>query len=210
MTKKTGKLVVLRHGQSEDNLRGILTGQRDTPLSQFGETQAEYAGYLILDIPFDKVYASPLQRAFNTAALALNAAGQEGLRIERVPALTEVDLGDLTGLHYTDVTDVVDRFDERVPGGESQQDVVLRVQPFYERELLPRLEAGENVLISVHAGVVSAFGIMLGARGPDDPRRDIPNATPLVFEYTDGVMTQSYKIDNHLSARRKRSDRGPA
>lgn len=198
------KLIVLRHGQTEDNLRGILTGQSDTALSKLGEKQAHFAGYLLHGIPLHKVYSSTLSRAFHTAALALNTADHHHMPIEKRPEIVETDLGDFTRLHQDDpVVAAFDQpFEKPLPGGESLKDVVERVRHFYEDEILPRLKRGENVLVVAHAGVVSAFGIALGARDSSAPRRDVANATPVVYEYKHGEQTGSYLIENPVSIRR--------
>ena len=57
-------------------------------------------------------------------------------------------------------------------------------------------------MVVAHAGVVSAFSIVLGMRTPDSPRRDIPNATPLIFEYKGAEVKKSYKIVNPVSSRK--------
>lgn len=63
------KIYLVRHGQNKDNAEGILNGHRDEPLTEIGVAQA----YEIADkvkstgIVFDRVYASPLQRAYKTA-----------------------------------------------------------------------------------------------------------------------------------------------
>ena len=70
-------IYIARHGQNEDNVRGILNGHRDLPLTDLGRQQARQLARHIKDreLVFDAVYASPLGRAFETAAIVAAALG---------------------------------------------------------------------------------------------------------------------------------------
>lgn len=203
------KLVILRHGQTEYNKLHLITGQRDVPLTEEGEEQAREAGRLLGDIVFDKAYSSTLQRAFNTAALALGESKVNAhllSSIEQRPEIMEVDAGDFTGRDYrndAEIKSFVREFNTPRPRGESDADLVKRVRAFFDEDVLPRLEKGENVIIVSHAGTVRAFEIVLGADevpemagGVWSTRKKIPNATPTVYEYEDGRMTGFYRLDN--------------
>lgn len=214
MTKAT--LVILRHGQTEYNLKKLMTGQRDVPLTPVGEEQARAAGKLVAHIHFDKVYSSPLSRAFNTAALALSAARSEthllntdgSWQIEMRKEVIELDTGDFTGrCHKTD-PEIIDKkrdhgFDVPLPHGESEKQVVERIRAFFASEVLPRLLNGENVLIVAHSGIVRLFDIAIGleaeptAGAPTHAvRKTVPNAAPLVYEYVDGNCVNCFSIEN--------------
>src|SRR5690242_13915867 len=67
-----GKLVMIRHGQSDWNKRNLFTGWVDIPLSQEGIQEALAAGRLIADIPFDIIFVSALVRAQMTMYLAMS------------------------------------------------------------------------------------------------------------------------------------------
>lgn len=207
------KLVILRHGETDYNVRRLMTGQCDVPLTRVGEGQARDAGVLIGDIRFDKVYSSHLIRAFNTAALALEAAGTQAhlcnddgsWQIEQRPEIAELDVGSLTGLsHKTDPV-VIDfnlkrTFDSVFPGGESERQMVERIQKFFDSDVAPRLLRGENVLIVAHAVVVRLFDIAIRlqempAPGEKTTRKVISNAAPIVYEYEDGVVTACYPLE---------------
>lgn len=196
----TGTLVLLRHGETEYNREGRLTGHTDIPLLPEGEAQAREAGELLkaLGIHFDEVYSSPLQRAFNTASLALKAAGQAGAAIEKRDALIESNSGDFTGRTWQDPEIAAWKwiYAHPMPNGESNKQIVARVRDFFEGEVLPRLARGENVLLAAHAGVLRAFMIVLGiepvpaddAPGAGRSSVRIPNAAPFVCVYEDGKL----------------------
>jgi 2,3-bisphosphoglycerate-dependent phosphoglycerate mutase len=209
-----GRLVILRHGQTGHNVQHLMTGQLDVPLSEAGEEQAREAGRLLSPIIFDKVYSSTLSRAFNTAALALKHAetqirlmNEDGTwQIEQRSEIIEQHSGDFTGRNHKTDPDVLAwqrTYDTPLPGGESDRQVVERVNAFYQNEILPRMKQGETVLVVAHAGVLRAFDIVLGFEDiPEDgiwtarKKKRIPNATPLVVEFENGQITGSYHIDN--------------
>jgi len=201
MTK--AKLVIMRHGETHHNIQGLMTGQADVPLTELGENQAREAGALIAHIRFDKAYSSDLQRAFNTAALALKSAGQSS-QIEKCHGIAELDVGDFTGLNYRNDPKVLNfkrEFDTVFPNGESQKQLLERVQKFFDSEVMPRLLKGENVLVVAHAGVLRAFDVVLGVdelpkEGMMAKKKSLPNATPTVYEYEDGVMAGFALLEN--------------
>ena len=203
MTK--AKLVLFRHGETEYNKLGLMTGQRDVPLTDVGVEQAKEAGRLLNPLVFDKAYSSTLQRAFNTAVLALDASGcNAGLEVEQRKEIMESDAGDFTGRsHRTDpeIRNFNRTYTTLLPNGESDEQVVGRVVEFFETEIMPRLLRGENVIAVSHAGTFRAFEIALGVDAvPEEGlwagKKRIPNATPTVYEYEDGKLTGFYQLDN--------------
>ncbi len=210
---KKGTLVIFRHGQTDYNKNHLMTGQADVPLTALGEEQAREAGRLIEGLRFDHAYSSTLSRAFNTAALALSQTSSnphlkktDGTwHIVQDADIIEVHAGEFTGRNYKTDPEIVAfhrRYDRPVPGGESQMQVVERVGRFFENEVLPKLERGENVLVVCHAGIVRAFDFVLGTEkvpedgGGNPNKKRIPNATPTVYEYEDGKLKRFFQIDN--------------
>jgi 2,3-bisphosphoglycerate-dependent phosphoglycerate mutase len=97
-------LVLLRHGESQWNLENRFTGWVDVPLTPAGEAEARRGGELIAKagIQFDCAFASVLTRAILTADLALAAAGQLWIPMEKDWRLNERHYGGLTGLNKTE------------------------------------------------------------------------------------------------------------
>jgi 2,3-bisphosphoglycerate-dependent phosphoglycerate mutase len=93
-------LVLLRHGQSQWNLENRFTGWVDVDLTPEGEAQARRAGELLKDagVHFDRAFTSVQTRAIRTGNLALDAAGQSWVPIEKDWRLNERHYGGLTGL----------------------------------------------------------------------------------------------------------------
>lgn len=210
MTKKKGTLVLFRHGQTPYNVQHFMTGLHDVPLTEVGEDQAREAGNRIKGFVFDKAYSSTLQRAFNTAALALDASGSNNhlknpdgtWNIEKVWDIREGDSGDFTARNKLTDPEILaypHKYDIALPNGESDKQMVERTKKFYEDEILPRLERGETVLVSSHSGIMIAFEIAIGTRPvPTEDiwsnRHGVPNATPVVYEYEDGKLVNHYQI----------------
>jgi len=92
-------LVLLRHGQSDWNLKNLFTGWVDVPLSEVGESEARRGGELLKTqgILPDVVHTSVLRRAINTANLALDAADRHWIPVHRDWRLNERHYGALQG-----------------------------------------------------------------------------------------------------------------
>jgi 2,3-bisphosphoglycerate-dependent phosphoglycerate mutase len=96
----TGTLVIVRHGESTWNQQNLFTGWHDVPLSEKGVAEATAAGITLRQagVSFDVGHTSLLERAVNTAHLALAAAGQVWLPLTRSWRLNERHYGALQGL----------------------------------------------------------------------------------------------------------------
>ena len=99
-------IYIARHGQNEDNARGILNGHRDLPLTDLGRQQARQLARHIKDreLVFDAVYASPLDRAFETAAIVATALGLAEPIVH--DDLIERDFGIMTGKLAADIEEI--------------------------------------------------------------------------------------------------------
>jgi len=96
----TGKLLLLRHGQSTWNLANLFTGWVDVDLSDLGREEAQEAGRLLRaeGIAFDICFSSVLKRAIRTLNIALDEMDQMWLPVERTWRLNERHYGALQGL----------------------------------------------------------------------------------------------------------------
>ena len=208
-------LVLLRHGQSQWNLENRFTGFHDIDLSDLGRQEAAAAGQRLktLGVHFDAVFTSTLQRAFNTAKIALTNAGQADL----IPGiildddLRERDYGDLTGLNkdetrakYGDEQVHIWRrsYDVAPPGGECLQDVVeKRVRPYYETNIKAMLEDGKNILVAAHGNSLRALLIIIGAETPESINKaEMETGVPVVFELEHGKIIKRYQLTDKKAA----------
>ena len=95
-------LVLVRHGQSDWNLKNLFTGWKDPDLSEQGIAEAKAAGRKLKEqgLSFDLAFTSVLTRAQHTLKLMLAEIGQTNLPTQKNLALNERDYGDLTGYHW--------------------------------------------------------------------------------------------------------------
>ncbi len=161
-------MVLVRHGESEWNKLNLFTGWRDPGLTEQGVAEATRAGQLMKaqGLHFDIAYTSALTRAQVTLELILEQIGQQGLETIKDQALNERHYGDLCGLNKDDArkkwgdeqVHIWRRsYDIAPPGGESLKDTAARVLPYYEANILPKVLAGKNVLVSAHGNSLRAL-----------------------------------------------------
>src|ERR1700721_4238183 len=138
-------LVLVRHGQSEWNLKNLFTGWKDPDLTEQGVAEAVEAGRKLKGqgLVFDVAFTSVLTRAQHTLDLMLGELGQTSLLIHKHLALNERDYGDLSGLNKDDARkkwgeDQVliwrRSYDVPPPGGESLKDTLARTLPYFVQE----------------------------------------------------------------------------
>lgn len=141
----SGRVVLLRHGQTEWAATGRHTGATDVPLTEVGEQQAVSAGELVgeLQLRSPLVICSPRTRALRTAALA-------GLAVDREwDALSEWDYGDYEGLTTPEIRVTVAHWTvwtHPCPGGESIDDISTRADLVLS-VVLPALADRDVVLV---------------------------------------------------------------
>ena len=179
-TAMTDRLLVLvRHGQSEWNLKNLFTGWRDVDLTEKGVAEARAAGRKLKaqGITFDVAFTSALKRAQRTLDLMLEELGQTNIPVFKDQALNERDYGDLVGLNKDDARKKWGEeqvhiwrrsYDVAPPGGESLKDTLARALPYYIKEILPRVLRGERVLVSAHGNSLRALVMVLDKLTPDE------------------------------------------
>ena len=165
-------LVLVRHGQSEWNLKNLFTGWKDPGLTELGIKEAVAAGQKLKaqGLSFDVAFTSALTRAQHTLDLALKELGQSNIPITRDQALNERDYGDLSGLNKDDARkkwgeDQVliwrRSYDVPPPGGESLRDTGARVWPYYLHDMQPHVLSGGTVLVAAHGNSLRALSMAL-------------------------------------------------
>ena len=171
----SGTLVLVRHGQSEWNLKNLFTGWRDVDLTEQGHAEAKEAGQKLKarGLKFDIAFTSALSRAQKTCQHILDAVGQSDLKTIRDQALNERDYGDLSGLNKDDArkkwgeeqVHVWRRsYDVPPPGGESLKDTGARVWPYYLHDMQPHVLRGGTVLVAAHGNSLRALIMALDGK----------------------------------------------
>ncbi len=199
-------LVLVRHGQSDWNLKNLFTGWKDPDLTEKGQAEAKAAGQRLkaLGLNFDIAFTSALTRAQHTCRLILNELNQNDLKTIREQALNERDYGDLSGLNKDDArakwgeeqVHVWRRsYDVPTPNGESLKDTVARVLPYYCQEILPRVLRGERVIVAAHGNSLRALVMVLDRLTPDTiPSMELDTGVPLVYRLNADSTVESKKV----------------
>lgn len=189
--KAAGRVYIVRHGQTEQNLKKKLQGRSDFPLTELGREQAAAVGDAFREagIVFDQVYTSPLDRAVETAKLI---AGDAPIDVEE--ALIEMDYGPYEGIDLFDLPPEVEEFfrdftNHPAPDGMEQlSSVVARAGEFLER--LKAEAVHRDILLSTHAIAMKG---LLEYLTPESNgaywSTFIGNCAVYVTEYHDGTYT---------------------
>jgi len=220
------KLVLLRHGESTWNKKGLFTGWVDVGLTKKGEQEAKEAGRQLrrAGFSFDLAFTSKLRRAAKTLRLALQELGQAGIPTKIDWRLNERHYGNLQGLSKQQMAAKFgeeqvfiwrrsysvrppqiarsNKFNQqgqakyrgiKVPTGESLEDVVARVRPFWSQEIIPFIKAGRKVVISASGNSLRAIVKHLDKISDKKiSGLDIPTGLPLVYELDDQLRPRRH------------------
>ena len=188
-----GTLILVRHGQSEWNLKNLFTGWKNPDLTEQGIEEARKAGQTIkaAGLKPSVYYTSALRRAQHTLDLILEELGVVNVVITRNQALNERDYGDLSGLNKDDARAKWGEeqvllwrrsYDVPPPGGESLKDTAVRTLPYYEDRILPVVKAGETVLVAAHGNSLRSMVMAIEGLTPDEIlKRELGTGEPVVY-----------------------------
>ncbi len=197
-------LVIVRHGQSAWNLENRFTGWVDVDITEKGEEEAKNAGEKLKDYKFDLAYTSNLKRAQRTLQIILETTKQTDLEVIKNEALNERHYGDLQGANkaetaakYGDEQVHIWRrsFDIAPPNGESLKDTLARVLPYFEKEIIPKLKAGKNIIIAAHGNSLRALIMYLEKLKPEEILQvEIPTGEPKVYRLDENLKILESKF----------------
>ena len=141
-------IYIVRHGQTDYNLEGKITGRRDIPLNSQGIKEAYTLRKKLKNINFDYVFVSPLKRTIETARLIVD----NDLIIDN--RIIERSNGELEGKNKNEIPIDVNfnLYDKSQYGLEPINEIRMRVKSFLD-EILTEYEK-KNVLIVTHGGVI--------------------------------------------------------
>ncbi|WP_275787198.1 2,3-bisphosphoglycerate-dependent phosphoglycerate mutase [Pararhizobium gei] len=207
----SGTLVLVRHGQSDWNLKNLFTGWKDPDLTELGIQEANTGGKALADygITFDVAFTSVLTRAQHTLKLILGNLGQPDLETIKDQALNERDYGDLSGLNKDDArakwgeeqVHIWRRsYDIPPPGGESLRDTGARVWPYYLTEILPRVLRGEKVLVAAHGNSLRSLVMVLDRLTKEEILKlNLATGVPMVYTLNADSTVASKEVLGDMS-----------
>jgi probable phosphoglycerate mutase len=168
-------LYLIRHGQTDWNVRHLIQGQTDISLNLEGQTSARELAQEFKDIKFDRVYSSDLLRAKETAEII---ALEHKLAVETTRALRERYFGEFQGKtpdHLQELNDTLasltdeERYSYTHNGMvESDKDIMDRFITFIREIAVANL--GKTILVATHSGVIRAFLTKLGKLEYENPK----------------------------------------
>jgi 2,3-bisphosphoglycerate-dependent phosphoglycerate mutase len=198
------QFIIVRHGQTQWNHRGIRQGHLDSDLTPRGIAQAKALGIRLAREHFTTLYSSDLGRAVHTARIIAASTGHEVVTDAR---LRERHLGIFQGL---DGDEIKAKYPEQhrlhrtvgpdyvIPEGESVRQQVAR-NVAYLTEIAPK-HLGETIVVVTHGGVLSGLFRHTFSIPFDAPRRfEFTNAGLNVFNYQQGSwFLQTWGDTSHL------------
>ncbi|HXV79870.1 MAG TPA: histidine phosphatase family protein [Candidatus Binatia bacterium] len=199
------QVIIVRHGQTQWNLKLIRQGHLDSSLTEKGIAQAKALGERLKREIFTALYSSDLGRALQTAQMIADATGHT---IVTDPRLRERHLGIFQGLTGEELRE---KYPEEyrlhrtsgpgyvIPGGESVQQQVAR-NVVYLNEIAEK-HLGETIVVVTHGGVLSGLFRHTFAIPYEAPRRfEFTNAGLNVFNYQEGNwFLQTWGDISHLN-----------
>ncbi|MEM8628012.1 MAG: 2,3-bisphosphoglycerate-dependent phosphoglycerate mutase [Pseudomonadota bacterium] len=199
-------LVLIRHGQSEWNKANLFTGWKDVPLTPAGVEEAKAAGNALKAAgqTFDIAFTSGLQRAQHTLAYVLAGVGQSDLETVKHVALNERDYGELVGKNKDEAR--AEFGDEQVhiwrrsydvppPGGESLKMTAERVLPYYQSTIIPRLQAGESVIVAAHGNSLRALVMELeGLSREEVLQLNLATGEPTIYALNERLAIEAKSV----------------
>ena len=158
------QLILVRHGETTHNVRGIAQGWQDSALSDAGREQVMMLARRLPMFSPDALYSSPLARAVTTAEAISRITG---LEIQTLDDLREMNYGGWEGRSFLDVRKTEEEHYRRwiddpacpCPGGESHNDVLARMN-----RALERVGAARRPIVVTHGTAIRiAATSLLGA-----------------------------------------------
>ena len=187
-------ILLIRHGQSVSNFKGIFTGHLDLELTEHGHAQAETtARYIADNFQVDKVYTSDLSRAYDTGAAV---AKLFGLQVQKDRRLREIWAGDWEGRTFNELTENYPNYkifrsdigNCVTDGGESVAQLSQRVmEAFYD---IAKANEGKTVVIATHATPIRALQCHCEGKSLNE-MKDVPwvtNASVTTVVYENEVL----------------------
>ncbi|MFO7178453.1 MAG: histidine phosphatase family protein [Pseudomonadota bacterium] len=184
---------VARHGETEWNRAGRMQGRLGAPLAERGHAQARALARFAQRVGVQRVIASPLARALDTARYTVEALA---CPLARCDALMELDFGDCTGLTEADIAERYptlrpererDKWRHRWPGGESYADAFERIARAFDGGELP----GEpGTLIVAHQALNRVLSRRL-AGAPESAVLAMAQPSTVVLRFEHGAVSHA-------------------
>ncbi|MFC1943926.1 histidine phosphatase family protein [Chloroflexota bacterium] len=185
------RLILVRHGQTENNRRHLVQGQSDSELNELGRAQAGAVAGALKEERVDAIYTSPLKRAWDTAH-AIN--GFHGVDMVTLDGLKELDVGEYDGLPLEEMIvkyqallagSAHESTTVRFPGGESIADLRERIWTAFQFIISKRYDS--VVVVGHNLSLTGIISQALGTQRSNAVRLSLESTAVNVIE-TDGAL----------------------
>lgn len=194
------RLILIRHGTTDWNKQKRYCGFRDVSLNREGKLQAQKLSDRLKPLHFDRIYVSDRKRAIQTAQIIF-----KGTRMTKIAGLKEVNFGAFEGLRHGEIMKkyphvykkwLANPFENNIPNAENIDSFKKRVARALQR--IVRHNAGKNVAIVSHGGVISVF--IAGVLKSKKFWKHIPAAASMtIVEYKNNVpVIKLFNCSKHL------------
>ncbi len=200
------RVYVVRHGESLGNVEDKFNGHINFDLTERGHAQAECTAKFLDDYPIDVIYASDLNRAFDTA---MHTAKRKGLEVIPSEGLREINGGAYEGMLYKSIIDhypkefytwLHDIGNSHCPDGESIAQLAERITTEVKRIVAEN--RGKNILIATHATPVRVLTCnWLGIPITEMSKTDwVNNASVCIVDYDENGHAEiiAYNLHEHI------------
>jgi len=202
--KRTLKLYIVRHGETEWNVIKRFQGQLNTPLTEKGIKKLKETGKELEDVTFEEVYTSELERTVNSAEIILNenrGYKNNKLKLKKLAELNEVHFGVWQGLKYEEVflkyPEEANNYFYNVKNYKAENVKAENLKDALERflrginKILSSHKSG-NILIVTHGTVFEMFINHVGNNDifDIDERTLMGNGDYKIFSYEDGKFQE--------------------
>jgi broad specificity phosphatase PhoE len=199
------RLILVRHGETDINKARLALGRADVELNEHGRWQAQRLAHSLKDEPIAAIYSSPLKRALATAE---PIASSHGLEVQVDEGLIEMDIGEMEGLTFQQMSERYPHFlqawlggqaaYEAMPGGERLLDVQERAWQAIDR-IRQRQENGTVAAVTHNFVIITLLCRVLGLELTDFRRLRHSLAARSVLEMgRDRIIVVSFNDTCHL------------
>ncbi|MBC2855842.1 MAG: histidine phosphatase family protein [Cetobacterium sp.] len=183
-----GKLILVRHGETELNAKGVYFGILDPPLNKVGVSQAEKSRIRLSELSYDKIWTSDLKRASETA----NIINHKEYEIEHSSKLRELNFGIFEGYKYEELKvkypNELKRCEEEwetynYENGESVNDLQNRAVNFIEENI----DFEKTTVVVTHWGIINVILSYYFSKGLESYWKfSVENGGIVVIEFLNG------------------------
>ncbi|PIT99571.1 MAG: 2,3-bisphosphoglycerate-dependent phosphoglycerate mutase [Bdellovibrionales bacterium CG10_big_fil_rev_8_21_14_0_10_45_34] len=203
------QLILVRHGQSDYNLKNLFTGWLDVDLTEQGIQEAKKAAQSMSDKKMRPhlAFTSALKRAQHTLKIILKDLELENIPVMKDQALNERHYGELQGKNKAETAEQFGEeqvkiwrrsFDVPPPGGESLKDTMERTLPYFDSHIKPELLRDRDVLVVAHGNSLRSIVMAVEKMTPEQIlKTELATGEARIYNFD--TQTEQFSLVNNPS-----------